>query len=430
MKSHAGNAPRSQDSLPGPQDIHREVLPNGIVVLARSNLNSPSIALGGYLRSGSILDPDAKLGLADFTAAALMRGTSGHSFDGLYNQLEAVGASLGLDSGMESTGFHGHALSEDLPMLLGLLSEAVRAPTFPIAEVEKLRHHLLTGLAIRAEDTADMADLTFDKILYRGHPYAREEDGTPITIQAIARADLVRFHRKTYGPQGMVMAIVGAVDPRRAVDAVQRVLGDWKNPRQTLPPVTGDARRPRTTTRRHHRIADKSQADIIIGTNGPRRNDKEYLAAALGNSILGQFGMMGRIGKAVREQSGLAYYAYSQLSAGLGPGAWSVSAGVNPGNVKKAIEIIVAELERFVQGGVSRDELNDAQSNFVGRLPLSLESNAGVAGALLNIERYGLGLDYYQRYAGLVKAVRRPAVLQAARKYVDPKRLVIASAGP
>ncbi len=430
MKGQAGSTRPPHDSLPGPQDIHREVLPNGIVVLARSNFNSPAIAVGGYLRSGSILDPDAKLGLADFTAAALMRGTSRHSFDGLYNQLEAVGASLGLDSGMESTGFHGHALSEDLPILLGLLSEAVREPTFPNGEVEKLRHHLLTGLAIRAEDTADMADLTFDKILYRGHPYGREEDGTPSTIKAIARADLVRFHRQTYGPKGMVIAIVGAVDPRRAVETVQRVLGNWQNPRQTLPPVPGDPRRPRATNARHHRIAGKSQADIIIGTNGPRRTDPQYLAAALGNSILGQFGMMGRIGKAVREQSGLAYYAYSQLNAGLGPGSWSVSAGVNPGNVKKAIEIIVAELERFVRGGVSRDELSDAQSNFVGRLPLSLESNAGVAGALLSIERYGLGLDYYQRYASLVQGVRRPAVLEAARKYIDPKRLVIATAGP
>ena len=115
--------------------------------------------------------------------------------------------------------------------------------------------------------------------------------------------------------------------------------------------------------------------------------------------------MMGRIGKAVREESGLAYYAYSQLNAGLGPGSWTVGAGVNPANLKKAEEIILAELRRFVKAGVSREELKDAQSNFVGRLPLSLESNAGVASALLSIERYNLGLDYYQRYAGLIRDV-------------------------
>lgn len=430
MKSQARRSRPHNDSLPGPHDIHREVLSNGIVVLVRSNFNSPAVALRGYVRAGSILDPDAKLGLADFTAAALMRGTSRHSFDALYNELESAGAGLGFDSAVESTGFHGHALSEDLTLLLSLLSEALRQPTFPASEVEKLRHHLLTALAIRMQETADMADLTFDSILYRGHPYARPEDGNPHTIKAILRSDLLLYHRQAYGPRGMVIAIVGAVDPKRAVESVRRVLGSWKNAKQASAAVVSDPRPVRTTARRHHKIVGKSQADLIIGTNGPRRTDSAYLAASLGNSILGQFGMMGRIGKAVREESGLAYYAYSQLNAGLGPGSWTVSAGVNPVNVKKAEDIIVAELRRFVKSGVSREELRDAQSNFVGRLPLSLESNAGVASALLSIERYNLGLDYYQLYAGLIRGVSRGDVLDVARKFIDPERLVIATAGP
>lgn len=154
------------------------------------------------------------------------------------------------------------------------------------------------------------------------------------------------------------------------------------------------------------------------------------MAASLGNNILGQFGMMGRIGDAVREKAGLAYYAYSSLHAGVGPGSWEVSAGVNPANVMKATRLIVDELRRFVQEGVTEEELADSKANFIGRLPLSLESNGGVAGALLNIERHDLGLDYYQRYAGLVAAVTREEVLAAARKFIDPDKLAIAVAGP
>ena len=353
-----------------------------------------------------------------------------HSFDDLYNKLESVGASLGFDSGMNSTGFQGHALSEDLPLLLGLLSEALRQPSFPGNEVEKLRHHLLTGLAIQKQDTAAMADLVFDEILYRGHPYARSENGNPRTINAISRTDLAGFHRRTFGPAGMVVAIVGAVDPKRAVEAVSRALGHWKNPRQLSFPPLPDPRPLSGTVRRHHQIPGKSQADIIIGTNGPRRSDADYLAASLGNSVLGQFGMMGRVGQSVREKSGLAYYAYSHLNSGVGPSSWTVSAGVNPSNVEKACELIIRELDRFVRAGVSRSELEDNQANFVGRLPLSLESNAGVANALLTIERHQLGLDYYQRYAGLVKAVKRAQVQEAARKFIHPDRLVIATAGP
>ncbi len=140
--------------------------------------------------------------------------------------------------------------------------------------------------------------------------------------------------------------------------------------------------------------------------------------------------MMGRIGNVVREKSGLAYYAYSSLSAGVGPGAWTVSAGVNPFNVGKAVALVEKELTRFVRRGVSVDELSDSQANFIGRLPLSLESNGGVANAMLTIERYGLGLDYYREYEAMVMRVTTEDVLAAARKYIDPRRLGIAIAGP
>ena len=416
-------------SLPGPEDIHRSVLSNGITVLCRSNFNSPSISISGYINAGGLFDPDDKLGLADFAASALMRGTEKHSFDGLYNELESVGASLGFDSGIHTTVFHGRALIEDLPLLLGLLSETVRQPTFPEVEVEKLRHQLLTGLAIRAQDTSDMADLAFDEILFQGHPYARPEDGFVETIQAITRQDMVDYHRRGFGPRGMVIVMVGAVEPKKAVDAIGRVLGDWKNPDQVDTPVMPELKRLKETVRRHVTIDGKSQADLIVGTNGPRRTDEDYLAASLGNSVLGQFGMGGRIGDAVREKAGLAYYAYSSVSAGLGPGSWFASAGVNPANVKKASDLIVKELKRFVKGGVTREELLDSQTNYIGRLPLSLESNGGVAGALINIERYSLGLDYYRRYPDLVKSVTRSDVLEVAQKYIDPERLVIAVAG-
>lgn len=418
-------------SLPGPQDVLRRVLPNGITVLARANFSSPSVTISGYLLVGSLFEPDEKMGLADFVASALMRGTQRHTFDELFNELETVGASLGFDAGVHTTSFSGKALVEDVSLVLNLLSETLRQPIFPPDEIEKMRAQWLTGLAIRAQDTADMADLIFDQVIYDGHPYSRPTDGFPETIQAITQQDLIEFHYRYYRPQGMVIAIVGGIEPERAVGEVERVLGEWQaegpaNEPPPLPPI-----RPLTeTVWRHHVIPGKSQSDMVIGTLGPRRKDPEYLAAALGNSVLGQFGMMGRIGEAVREKAGLAYYAYSSLSAGTFSGSWQVSAGVNPANVKKAIDLILKELRRFVKRGVTAEELADSQASFIGRLPLSLESNAGVAGALLNIERFDLGLDYYLRYADLVRAVTVEDVRAAARKYIDPERLAIVVAGP
>jgi len=421
---------KQNSALPGPKDIYRETLPNGIIVVTRSNFNSPSVVISGYFDAGAMFDTDDKLGLADFVTSALMRGTKKHNFDELYNILESAGASLGFNTGVHRSGFSGRSLVEDLPLLLSLLAEAMTEPSFPKAEMEKLRAQILTGLAISAEDTSDMASMTFDKILYKGHIYSRSEDGTPETIRSITRDDLVKFHRGHYGPRGMVIAIVGAVKAEEAVRQVKRALGGWQVKGQKEPFEISDIKPLKKTISKHHKIAGKSQSDIVIGTNGPRRKDAEFMPALLGNSVLGQFGMMGRIGEVVREKSGLAYYAYSSVNAGIGPGSWEVSAGVNPGNVGKATGLIVDELRRFVQAGVMEDELADSKANFVGRLPLSLESNGGVAGALLNIERHDLGLDYYQCYADLVNEVTCEDVLNTARKFIDPEKLAIAVAGP
>ncbi len=415
--------------LPSPNDIHREVLPNGITVLTRSNFNSPSIVIGGYFDAGSLFEPDAKLGLADFVTSALMRGTKKRTFDKIYNELESAGASLGFSSGVHKSGFNGRSLAEDLPLLLNLLSESLISPTFPKTEIEKLRTQLLTGLAIRAQDTSDMASMVFDEILFKDHPYSRAEDGHPETVKKITQGDLVKFHREYFGPRGMVIAIVGAIKAEEAVRQVKRSLGTWQVKGQKEAPALPPLKPMKKSVRRHHVIAGKSQSDLVIGTTGPMRKDADFMPAMLGNNILGQFGLMGRIGDVVREKAGLAYYASSSLSAGLGPGSWEVNAGVNPSNVGKATDLIVSELKRFADDGVTADELADSQTNFIGRLPLSLESNGGVANALLNIERHSLGLDYYQRYESLVREVTREDVLRTARRFIDVERLAIAVAG-
>jgi zinc protease len=177
-------------------------------------------------------------------------------------------------------------------------------------------------------------------------------------------------------------------------------------------------------------VPGKFQTDLVLGTHGPRRVSPDFMAASLGNSILGQFGLMGRIGDVVREKAGLAYHAHTSLSASIEGGSWDVSAGVNPANLQRAIDLILSELKRFIQEGVTEEELRDSQANYIGRLPLSLESNAGVVNALLNIERFQLGLDYYQRYPDLVQSVTTDMVLETARRYWNLDRLAVVSAGP
>ena len=198
----------AKSSFPSAEDVHQVTLSNGITVLVRSNFNSPSISMGGYLPAGAIFESDEKLGLADFVSTSLMRGTQTRNFDQIYNELESVGASMGFDSGVHNTNFGGRALVEDLPLLLQLLAESLQTPTFPNDEIERLRAQLLTGLALRAQDTSEMSSLVFEEILYENHPYGRPNDGFVETIQSITRDDMEKFHRLFFGPRGMVIAIV------------------------------------------------------------------------------------------------------------------------------------------------------------------------------------------------------------------------------
>ncbi len=416
--------------IPGPDDTLRAELANGIVVYARANPTSPSVVIAGYLPTGALHEPAAQTGLAAFTATMLTRGTKDYTHQTLYETLEGMAATLAVQAHTHTTSFRGRSLAEDLPTLLHLLAQVLRWPTFPPDEVEKRRSQLLTQLAVRMQDTAARAADAAHAALYPNHPYGRTLHDLERGFKAIQREDLVAFHQRTYGPRGLVLAVVGAVDPEDALAHVQRALGDWDVDRPPPAPPLPDVQLPPREVRREVTLPGKSQTDVVVATIGPSRWAEDYLPAALGNSILGRFGMMGRIGEAVRERAGLAYYAYSSLSGGMGPGPWDVIAGVAPENVPRALDLIRAELRRFVEEGVTAEELADVQSQAIGSLPLEMETNAGVASALLHIERYQLGLDYYRRYPDLIRSITPADVHAAARRYWHPARWVIGIAGP
>ena len=417
-------------SLPGPDSILRRELSNGITFLGRENFASPSVVISGFLQVGSLDEDREHAGLAALTASCLMRGTASRSFAEIYESIESIGASLNLSAGKHHTSFSGKALAEDLDTLLTLLADVLIQPSFVKSQFDRLRAEKLTALAIRDQDTSSRAIMRFNELVYRRHPYSVSTDGYKESVAQLTPSRLRSFHRKHFSPQGIAICVVGGVEAEAAAAAVSMRLGHWKVERGSSQPELPPLAKTKRGKREHVHLAGKTQCDLVMGVAGPPRSDPRYLAALMGNNILGRFGMYGRIGDAVRERAGLAYYAYSTVSGGIGPGPWQVMAGINPANLDQAIELIQDEVRAFTKSPPTAEELWENQANFIGRLPLQLESNEGVAGAMINIERYDLGLDYYQRYPSLVANMTVEEIQQVAAQYLLPERMQISSAGP
>ena len=422
---------RLSDAPIGPHTIQRFNLSNGIKLIVHENHVSPSVVVRGHLLAGATDDPPDKSGLARFTGYAARRGTVNRTFQEINEITESVGANVYISGGRHMTGFGGKSLAEDFDLLVDVLADVILNPTFPQSEVDKVRGQIITGLKELENDTRGLANREFRQLLYTPeHPYGRPGDGTLESVPRIRRDDLEDFYDTYYRPESATIVVVGDVKAETVRCTVEDAMGGWQ-PSGDVPTHEMPEFQALTEQRRYVRnMTNKTQADLVLGTVGPARVSKQYYAARLGDLILGHLGLMGRLGEAVRDQQGLAYYAYSGLEAGMGRGPWSVRAGVNPVNVNQAIEIVLAEITRLRDELVSDQELEDGQDYLTGSLPLRLETNEGIAGTLLDMDLYQLGDDYIIRFPHLIRSITKEQVQAAAQDYLDPEHYALVIVGP
>lgn len=406
------------------------MLPNGMVALVQRNPTAPTVSVYGEVQIGAVHEPAEQNGVAAFTGAALIRGTHQRSFQEIVAATESVGASVNAGGGLHSTKFAGRSLSEDVALILDILADMLRAPAFPDEEIERLRSQFLMMLRENEQDTSVRASRALRSLMFPStHPYSRLSSGTINTISALTRDDLVHFH-SLYHPAATTIVVVGDIDPIAVLDLIEKFFGDWQTagmpPQMTLPdpqPLPG-------RLYVHVPLEGKSQTDIIWAVHGLDRRSPDYYAASVANMILGRIGIGGRLGERVREEQGLAYYCGSSLDADLGAGPWAAMAGVNPAHVARATEAIICEIKRFAAEGPTEQELADAHDFMTGSLAISLETNDSIAGTLLGIERYQLGLDYVERYPSIIRTIDRDQVTDVVRRYLATDDYAVVTAGP
>jgi len=408
----------------------REVLANGVVLVTQQTVTHPAVTVYATLEAGSGHDPDDTLGLANFVARVIDRGTVSRDAGAIAATLDDRGVSL-------STGVTRHLLSlsctclaEDLDAIIELLADVIRQPSFPADQMERRRGTIVTGLRQDEDNPSVVAtDALMSQLYGSHHPYGRPGRGTVSSVEGIVRDDLVEFHRRHVGPAGVRLVVVGDVEAPRVAGAVARAFGDWAHePALPLRPSAVTMASDRHSDRKV--VPGKPQSDIAYGFTTIARDDPRYYALVIMNNTLGQYALGGRLGDNIRERQGMAYYVFSSFDANVVEGPLVVRAGVSPANVERTIAAIDEELSRMARDGMTEAELADSRRYLVGSMPRVLETNIGIATFLHNAEFYGLGLDFDQRIPDLLGAVSLDDVNGAARAFLDPARATIVVAGP
>jgi zinc protease len=415
------------------RQVTRFTLDNGISVIVQESHANPTVALRASVPAGSLVEPRDRPGLAGFTAAMLSRGTEQRSALAFAKALEDVGASLGAGADTLVTTISAQTLTRDLDLVLDLFTEMIRQPAFPAAELEQLKGEALAGIAQSKANPDRVAGRAFDRAVYPpGNPLRPETfEESEAAVAALARDDLVAFHRRQYGPDRMILVVAGDVIPDRLREALQKRLGDWpRNPeaRPIVPPALALQTAPAS---QEIAIPDRSQTAIVWGhAGGLRRSDADFYATQVMSLILGGGGLTSRLSLSIRDEQGLAYSVFGYFDAGLFPGPFRAVLGTNPANAKKAVAALEAEIQRIQRNGVTSREVDEGVAYLTGRFPLRLETNEGVAEILWSMEFYNLGADYIDRYAGYYRAVTVPQVNEAARVHLHPDRATVVVAGP
>jgi len=411
----------------------RQVLANGITVIAKANHTSPTVSLLVGVRTGAYADPAGKDGTAALCARVLDRGTSKRTAEVIADDLDGRGASLSVVAGRHQMALAATCLAEDFEPVLALVADLARHPGFPDKEIATRREQLITSIRQEEDNPATMAADGFAKALYGDHPYGRKVRGTIAGLEGIRRQDLVRFHQKGFDPLIMTVVVVGDLVEEAALGAIAKLFGDWTAvTKPTDKPVVKVADPVAPAERRIVPVPmmNKAQADVVYGFLGVRRSDPEYLSISVMNNALGQYAIGGRLGDSIRERQGMAYYVFSSLDATFGPGPFTIRAGVAAANVEKTIASIDQELDLVLSKGFTAQEIDESKSYMIGSLPRQLETNAAIASFLLNAETFGLGLDYDERLPGLIGAVTKEAADAAARRLLNPVKATIGVAGP
>jgi zinc protease len=407
--------------------IERWDTANGARVYFVQAMELPMVDIQLVFDAGSTRD-GGRAGLAQLTSTLLDDGAGDLDADAIATGFEDLGAQFSTNSLRDMGTVSLRSLSDPahLDPALDLLSQVLRAPSFPADALERERKRMLTALQEQEQSPEDIADKAFFQAVYGEHPYASDPLGSTASLQALARADVEKFYREYYVARNAVIALVGALERQDAERIAQRIAdglaaGSRAAP---LPAVT-----PLAAAKTIHIDYPSSQTHVLMGAAGMTRDDPDYYALYVGNHVLGGSGLVSRISTEVRDKHGLAYSAYSYFSPMRAPGPYILGLQTRGDQTAQALDILGRTLTRFIEDGPTGAELTASKKNITGGFPLRIASNSAIVGNLAMIGFYDLPLDYLDRFNERIEAVTAAQIRDAFQRRVQPGKMATVTVG-
>ena len=402
----------------------------GIDVITAKTGAKDVVTFTGSLAAGDFFSPKVNTMIADLTGNLLDKGTTTKGKFELAEELENLGASISFSVGKHTLSFTGKCLKKDLEKVIDLLAEQLVSPALDEEELEKLKTQRTGTFKQLLENTNVRASKKLGSVMFPpGHPNhdisldRLIEDTDKVTIDQVKA-----FHKKHYGPKSMIFVAVGDLDDNLVQQYVKKSFQGWKG--GISYPSYKKANMTNAGTKAIVRLEEKTSATLKLGlVTGLKKTDSDYLPLYVGNYILGG-NFSARLMSIIRDDEGLTYGINSSHQGDiLSDGYWNIQGSFAPAMLQQGMESTMREVRRWVNEGVTEEELKNKKTTLIGSYKVQLATTSGLANQILSFVQRGFDVDYLDQYPEKVEALTLKQVNNTIKKYIDPDKIVTVIAG-
>ena len=425
---------RTKPPKPGPpKDVHfpdyfDTTLPNGINVLVIENAKIPAVSVRLVFKNAGSTFDGSKYGLSSLTAELLTKGTTHRDATQIAEEIDFIGGNLNAGSDWDGSYVSLSVLKKHLAAGIDVLADVVLNPVFSEEEISRVKEQRLSSILQSKDDAGHLSDRMFNKMVFGDFPYGNPAEGTEESVKELVKQDFENFYKGNYYASNLIIAFVGDITKDEALNLVEEKFSSL--PKDGANNIT-EFKFDEPDTYKNVYLVNKPgavQSNLKIGHKGIARNNPDYIAVTIMNTILGGY-FGSRINYNLREKHGFTYGARSSFGPRLLTGDFSVDTDVRNDVTDSAITYIIDDLKKIVAEEVTDEEMEMVKNYMTGVFPLQLETANAVASRVINLKLYNLPRDYYNKYISTINNLSQKDILEAAKKYIHPDRLVIVVSG-